>query len=134
MLEHRVQERDEFRGQSQMAVGGMPAGSEDQQSSLRYRHFDKSRRTIVKPSHNAGGGEGVGFEVAMFPKVDFGEIAKTRFSKGREKRMLKIDLFQNGVLPRARFAHLRGLNASEAPDSFGRLRRFHGEQDRAAVF
>ena len=60
-------------------------------------HLQNCGITFVEPRQHLRARELIGFDAAMLPKMDFGEIVETRIIERRKKRILKIDLLKHGI-------------------------------------
>src|SRR5438093_2274749 len=107
VFEQRIEQGNEFGGEGKLAVSGMPAGGEDKQTAgppcrssaftRRYGHFDQRGIALVEAREHAGIGNLLRVEAAMFPEMDFGEIAESGIGKGLEEGMRKVDVAEERV-------------------------------------
>ena len=113
LLQHRIEQWNEFGGKSELAICGMPAGGEDKQRALSNRDLKQGGIAIIKSRQYSRVGDLFQIEAAMFPEVDLGEVAEARSGKWGKKWMLKIDLPEHGVIASRGFANRQILDSGK---------------------
>src|SRR5260221_9369459 len=88
LLKDRIKQRHEFRRERKLAVGRLPAGTEDEEHSLPDRNLDQRRIPVIEAGQNFGGWNLFQTQAAVLPKMDFRKVAERRRGEGSEERML----------------------------------------------
>ena len=96
--EQAFDEGDEFGGEGELAVGGLPAGGENAEGALAEGSFKEEGVVVIEVGENADGGGGVGGEIdaAVLPEMDFGKVAEAGIGEGGDESARGVDMVDEG--------------------------------------
>src|SRR5204863_3832494 len=95
LLQNRVKQWNELRRQRHLAVHWPPTRRERKHVSFPDHELEHGGIIILEPRQDSTVWRGLDCHMASFPEMDFGEIAETRISEWREKRVREIDFTEH---------------------------------------
>ena len=112
----------------------MPAAREHEQAAAADGELQQRGIAAVKFRDDPRARQLVGGEPAVFPEMDFGEIAEAGIGERREERMLQINPPEHRVILHRRLGRGEILNARELGNGCRHARVFHHGQQHPAAF
>ncbi len=115
-----MEERQEFRRERELAVGGPPGGREHEERAAGDGHPEQKRIAGVERGQGGGAGEGLGIEATVAPGDDVAEVGVFRIGEGAENRVVEVHATDPRGLVRRDFGDGGGATGERLERAGGR--------------